>query len=134
MTYAVALIPGDGIGPEITAQTVRALEATGIRIAWDIQQAGMTADQMAQNFIEMHRPSSLIHRFASVEEVANMVVYVCSKEASATNGAALRVDGGVVHSVEGRLERAAPVGTSHHVDAFFPGEHCRQQVQQMLHV
>ena len=63
------------------------------------RQSGMTADQMAQKFIEMHRPSSLIHRFASVEEVANMVVYVCSKEASATNGAALRVDGGVVRSI-----------------------------------
>jgi NAD(P)-dependent dehydrogenase (short-subunit alcohol dehydrogenase family) len=34
-----------------------------------------------------------------VEEVANMVVYVCSREASATNGAALRVDGGVVRSI-----------------------------------
>ena len=35
----------------------------------------------------------------TVEEVANMVVYVCSREASATNGAALRVDGGVVRSI-----------------------------------
>lgn len=62
-------------------------------------QAGTTADDMASNFVKTHRPSSLIQRFASVEEVANMVVYVCSKEASATNGAALRVDGGVVRSI-----------------------------------
>jgi NAD(P)-dependent dehydrogenase (short-subunit alcohol dehydrogenase family) len=63
------------------------------------KQAGVSTDDMASNFVQTHRPSSLIQRFASVEEVANMVVYVCSKEASATNGAALRVDGGVVRSI-----------------------------------
>lgn len=63
------------------------------------KQAGISADDMAKNFVQTHRPSSLIQRFASVEEVANMVVYVASKEASATNGAALRVDGGVVRSI-----------------------------------
>ncbi len=63
------------------------------------RQAGVSADDMAANFVQTHRPSSLIQRFASVEEVANMVVYVCSKEASATNGAALRVDGGVLRSM-----------------------------------
>jgi NAD(P)-dependent dehydrogenase (short-subunit alcohol dehydrogenase family) len=54
---------------------------------------------MARNFVKTHRPTSLLERFASVEEVANMVVYAASKEASATNGAALRVDGGVVRSI-----------------------------------
>lgn len=63
------------------------------------KQAGVSTDDMARNFVQTHRPSSLIQRFASVEEVANMVVYVCSKQASATNGAALRVDGGVVRSI-----------------------------------
>lgn len=63
------------------------------------KQSGVSADAMAKTFVQTHRPSSLIQRFASVEEVANMVVYVCSKEASATNGAALRVDGGVVRSI-----------------------------------
>lgn len=48
---------------------------------------------------EKLRPSSLIKRFATVEEVANMVVYICSAAASATNGAALRVDGGVIRSI-----------------------------------
>jgi NAD(P)-dependent dehydrogenase (short-subunit alcohol dehydrogenase family) len=54
---------------------------------------------MAATFVKTHRPSSLIQRFASVDEVANMVVYVASKEASATNGAALRVEGGLVRSI-----------------------------------
>ncbi|MBV1950567.1 MAG: SDR family oxidoreductase, partial [Cycloclasticus sp.] len=43
-------------------------------------------------------PSSLIKRFADPQEVANMVVYLCSPLASATTGAAVRVDGGVVRS------------------------------------
>jgi isocitrate dehydrogenase (NAD+) len=43
MTHAVTLIPGDGIGPEITAETVRVLEATGLSFAWDEQPAGMAA-------------------------------------------------------------------------------------------
>ena len=63
------------------------------------QQQGVSAEQLEKEFIAQHRPTSLIQRLATVEEVANMAVYVCSKEASATNGAALRVDGGVVNSI-----------------------------------
>ena len=63
------------------------------------KQAGKPVDDMARGFVREHRPTSLLQRFASVEEVANMVVYVASKEASATNGAALRVDGGVVRAI-----------------------------------
>jgi isocitrate dehydrogenase (NAD+) len=43
MTYDVTLIPGDGIGPEITAQTVKVLQATGLRFNWDEELAGMAA-------------------------------------------------------------------------------------------
>ena len=43
MTFDVTLIPGDGIGPEITAQTVKVLEATGLRFNWDEELAGMAA-------------------------------------------------------------------------------------------
>jgi isocitrate dehydrogenase (NAD+) len=43
MTYDVTLIPGDGIGPEITAQTVKVLKATGIRFNWDEELAGVAA-------------------------------------------------------------------------------------------
>lgn len=62
-------------------------------------QAGSTASAMAEGFVKEHRSTSLIQRFASVEEVANMVVYVSSKEASATNGAALRVEGGILRAI-----------------------------------
>lgn len=47
------------------------------------------------------RPSSLLKRYATPDEVANMVAYVCSPLASATNGAALRVEGGVVRACFG---------------------------------
>jgi len=46
-----------------------------------------------------NRPTSVIQRAATVEEVANMVVYLASPQASATSGAALRVDGGVVDDI-----------------------------------
>ena len=52
--------------------------------------------EFEKEFFASVRPSSLLKRFATTEEVANLVVYVCSPLSSATNGAALRVDGGVV--------------------------------------
>jgi NAD(P)-dependent dehydrogenase (short-subunit alcohol dehydrogenase family) len=58
-----------------------------------------TPAQVEREFFEHVRPSSLLRRFAEAEEVAAMVTYVCSPLASATNGAALRVDGGVVRSI-----------------------------------
>jgi NAD(P)-dependent dehydrogenase (short-subunit alcohol dehydrogenase family) len=62
-------------------------------------ESGGTPDEIALGFTKEHRSTSLLQRLASVEEVANMVVYVSSTQASATNGAALRVDGGVVRSI-----------------------------------
>ncbi|MGA9779992.1 MAG: SDR family NAD(P)-dependent oxidoreductase [Limisphaerales bacterium] len=54
--------------------------------------------EFEHEFFKSVRPSSLIKRFATTEEAANLVVYVCSPLSSATNGAALRVDGGVVRA------------------------------------
>src|SRR5271170_7373949 len=63
------------------------------------KERGVSVEQLEKEFVTTHRPTSLIKRIATVEEVANMVVYVCSPQASATTGAALRVDGGVVRSI-----------------------------------
>jgi NAD(P)-dependent dehydrogenase (short-subunit alcohol dehydrogenase family) len=52
-----------------------------------------------REFFKTVRPTSLLKRFARTDEVAAMVAYVCSPVSSATNGAALRVDGGVVRSI-----------------------------------
>ncbi len=66
----------------------------------DAQKAsGRSMEETATAFVMKHRPSSIIRRAASVEEVANLVVYAASMQASATTGAALRVDGGVVDTI-----------------------------------
>jgi len=62
-------------------------------------QAGQSIPDAAAAFVKAHRSTSIIQRAATVEEVANMVVYVASPQASATTGAALRVDGGVVDTI-----------------------------------
>ncbi|WP_144113938.1 SDR family NAD(P)-dependent oxidoreductase [Paraburkholderia sp. BCC1886] len=63
------------------------------------QQQAKTVAQVGIEFVRAHRSSSIIQRLATTEEVANMVVYACSTQASATTGAALRVDGGVVETI-----------------------------------
>lgn len=65
----------------------------------EVQRSGKSLESVAAEFVMEHRPSSIIQRAASTEEVANMVVYVCSPQASATTGASLRVDGGVVDDI-----------------------------------
>ena len=73
-------------------------EGVATFVAKMAEQRGIDFATMEREFFETARPSSLLRRFATVEEVANMIVYLCSPLASATNGAALRVDGGVVRS------------------------------------
>ena len=63
------------------------------------QSDGITIEEAEQAFLKANRPTTLIQRFATTDEVANMIVYVCSEQSSATTGAALRVDGGVVRFV-----------------------------------
>ena len=62
---------------------------------------GRPLAEVEKEFFEKVRPSSLLKRYATPEEVASMVAYVCSPLASATNGAALRVEGGVVRACFG---------------------------------
>jgi NAD(P)-dependent dehydrogenase (short-subunit alcohol dehydrogenase family) len=62
-------------------------------------QGGVDQATFEQEFFESIRPSSLLKRFATTGEVANMVVYLASPLASATNGAAVRVDGGVIRAI-----------------------------------
>ncbi|TGM97341.1 SDR family NAD(P)-dependent oxidoreductase [Leptospira dzoumogneensis] len=62
------------------------------------KQQNVSTATVEKEFFKNARPTSLLQRFATVEEVANLVVYLSSPLSSATNGAALRVDGGVVKS------------------------------------
>jgi NAD(P)-dependent dehydrogenase (short-subunit alcohol dehydrogenase family) len=79
-------------GPTMSAGAEEMLQAAAKR-------SGQSLEQLAADFVKQQRPDSLLQRFADTDEVANMVVYVASKEASATNGAALRVDGGIVNTI-----------------------------------
>ncbi|HEX6041478.1 SDR family NAD(P)-dependent oxidoreductase [Longimicrobium sp.] len=91
------------VGTGITVNTVlpgpTASEGVGTFVEQLAAERGIGFEQMEQEFFATARPSSLLRRFATPDEVAGMIAYVCSERASATNGAALRVDGGVVRSI-----------------------------------
>src|SRR6266513_1037329 len=86
-----------------TAVTVNAMLPGPTRSAGVEEFAGQLSGgkpfaEFEKEFFKAFRPSSLLKRFAMTEEVANLVTYVCSPLSAATNGAALRVDGGVVRA------------------------------------
>lgn len=60
---------------------------------------GLPPDEAERRFMKENRPNSLIQRLIAPQEIADLVAYVCGEPASAINGAALRVDGGIVRSV-----------------------------------
>jgi NAD(P)-dependent dehydrogenase (short-subunit alcohol dehydrogenase family) len=74
-------------------------EGVGTFVEGLAKQQGKSKEDVARDFFEHARPSSLIKRFETTEEVASMVVYLCSEAASATTGSSVRVDGGVVKSI-----------------------------------
>jgi NAD(P)-dependent dehydrogenase (short-subunit alcohol dehydrogenase family) len=74
-------------------------EGVGAFIGELVGDSGKSAAEVEAEFIRTQRPTSLINRLAEVEEVANMVVYLCSEQASATTGAALRVEGGLLRGI-----------------------------------
>src|ERR1700692_3793671 len=63
------------------------------------KQNGQSVEQAASQFVKQFRPTSLLQRFASVEEIANMVIYVASLDSLATDGAALLAEGGIVQTI-----------------------------------
>jgi NAD(P)-dependent dehydrogenase (short-subunit alcohol dehydrogenase family) len=90
-------------GTDVTVNTVLAgptrSEGAGAFIRQMAENQGTDESAVERMFFERIRPSSLLKRFASTEEVANLVVYLASSLASATNGAAVRAEGGVVQSI-----------------------------------
>lgn len=74
-------------------------EGVEAMLADHVEESGSTIEKVAAEFVMIERPSSILQRAATVEEVANMIGYVCSNLSSATTGASLRVDGGVIDSL-----------------------------------
>jgi NAD(P)-dependent dehydrogenase (short-subunit alcohol dehydrogenase family) len=91
------------VGTGVTVNSVlpgpTSSEGVGDFVARLGESRGLDFAAMEREFFASARPSSLLQRFATPDEVAAMIVYVCSARASATTGAALRVDGGVVRSI-----------------------------------
>jgi NAD(P)-dependent dehydrogenase (short-subunit alcohol dehydrogenase family) len=74
-------------------------EGVGDFVAQMATARGVDASIVEKDFFSTARPSSIVQRFTTPAEVAAMIAYVCSARASATTGAALRVDGGVVRAI-----------------------------------
>jgi NAD(P)-dependent dehydrogenase (short-subunit alcohol dehydrogenase family) len=72
------------------------VEMAPVRLAARAKAMETTVEDLVARTFSERRPASLLQRYARPEEVANLICYVCSKASSATNGAALRVDGGIV--------------------------------------
>ncbi len=105
-TAQIALARGIAETTQGTAVTVNSVlpgptrsEGVGAFIDNLAREKGLSQADMEAQFFTHMRPTSLIQRFADTREIANLVVYLCSPLASATNGAALRVDGGVVRAI-----------------------------------
>jgi NAD(P)-dependent dehydrogenase (short-subunit alcohol dehydrogenase family) len=91
------------VGTKVTVNSVlpgpTASEGVGGFVAQLAASTGKSPAEVERDFFKSARPTSVIQRFAEPAEVAAMIAYVCSEQASATTGAALRVDGGVVRAI-----------------------------------
>lgn len=90
---------GTGVTVNSVLPGPTASEGVATFVAELAKQEGKSMEEMERVFFETARPSSLLRRFETVEEVASMIAYVCSARASGTNGAALRVEGGLLRGI-----------------------------------
>ncbi len=74
-------------------------EGVGTFVRQMAEQQGLSEAEMERQFFATARPTSLLGRFLTSDEVANLIVYLCTPAASGTTGSALRVDGGVVRAI-----------------------------------
>jgi NAD(P)-dependent dehydrogenase (short-subunit alcohol dehydrogenase family) len=92
-------LAGTGVTVNSVLAGPTASEGVGGFVQALAKQQNKSNAEVEREFFEHARPSSLLKRFATVDEVASMVVYLAGELSSATSGAALRVDGGVVRAI-----------------------------------
>ena len=92
-------VPGTGITVNSVLPGPTKSEGVGGFLADMAKTRGVDEAAMETDFFKHARPTSLLKRFETVDEVANMIVYLCSPAASGTTGASVRVDGGVVKTI-----------------------------------
>ena len=92
-------LAGTGVTVNSVLPGPTASEGVGGFVEQMARNAGTDVATVERQFFANVRPSSLLKRFATPDETAAMIAYVCSAQSSATTGAALRVDGGVVRTI-----------------------------------
>jgi NAD(P)-dependent dehydrogenase (short-subunit alcohol dehydrogenase family) len=92
----------DASGTGVTVNSVIAgpTHTAGVEdFVYQLVDKSLPWEEAQREFMRKHRPQSLLERLIEPEEIANMVTYLASTQASATTGGALRVDGGYVDSI-----------------------------------
>jgi NAD(P)-dependent dehydrogenase (short-subunit alcohol dehydrogenase family) len=92
-------LAGTGVTVNSVLPGPTASEGVGQFVVQMASARGVDAATVEREFFATARPASVLQRFATPEEVAAMIAYVCGVKASATTGAALRVDGGVGRAI-----------------------------------
>jgi NAD(P)-dependent dehydrogenase (short-subunit alcohol dehydrogenase family) len=92
-------VAGTGITVNSILVGPTASEGVGDFVQSMAKQQGVTKEQVEREFFEKIRPTSLLKRFETTEEVAAVVAFVASTQASSINGSAVRAEGGVVRSI-----------------------------------
>lgn len=92
-------LAGTGVTVNSVLPGPTASEGVGAFVARLAAERGLDPAAMEKEFFTTARPTSILRRFATPAEVASLIAYVCGAQASATTGAALRVDGGVVRAI-----------------------------------
>ena len=97
-THAVTLIPGDGIGPEVTDAVIRILDATGVKFAWERYAAGAEAFEKVK---DNYKKTAILARVADSDEIAKSVVFLATPDSYNITGETLLTDGGLRLSIAG---------------------------------
>lgn len=89
-----------GTGVTVNSVIAGPTHTAGVEdFVYQLVDSDLPWDEAQREFMRTHRPQSLLQRLIEPEEIANLVVYLSSPQASATTGAAVRVDGGYVDSI-----------------------------------